>query len=198
MTVVVQCFHCNAILELDEGFRGGVCRCSTCGSLLQVPKGDASTGRKVRPAAPPPAPTPGGAAAQAAQASKSGDTGISSGKFDPRRTSVDVGGSSSGLGRIHKTKPISAAPAKGREAAAAKSPSRPSASGAPAAPVHGLPEIRAARRNTTLLWSSIVLIIAIAAVVIFMVLLWIFREPASQWTTPPPRPVSTSPAGLPV
>ena len=52
MAVVVQCYHCNAILELDDGFRGGVCRCSTCGTLLQVPKGDAApgTGRIARPA----------------------------------------------------------------------------------------------------------------------------------------------------
>ena len=53
MAVIVQCFHCNAILELDEGFRGGVCRCSTCGSLLQVPKSEEKkVGRKVRPATP--------------------------------------------------------------------------------------------------------------------------------------------------
>src|ERR1041384_1880667 len=60
MAVVVQCFHCNAVLELDEGFRGGVCRCSGCGSLLQVPKADREVGsRRKRPAAPSSASSPG-------------------------------------------------------------------------------------------------------------------------------------------
>lgn len=56
MALMVQCFHCSNILELDEGFRGGVCRCSQCGALLQVPKATPGQGEKVRPATPP---TPG-------------------------------------------------------------------------------------------------------------------------------------------
>lgn len=56
MAVVVQCFHCSNILELDEGFRGGVCRCSQCGALLQVPKAspdeESMGSSKGRPAAP--------------------------------------------------------------------------------------------------------------------------------------------------
>lgn len=52
--VIVQCYHCSKILELDEGFRGGVCRCSECGSLLQVPKaaGSGSQTERARPATP--------------------------------------------------------------------------------------------------------------------------------------------------
>lgn len=54
MALIVQCFHCSNILELDEGFRGGVCRCSQCGALLQVPRATPGKGEKVRPATPPP------------------------------------------------------------------------------------------------------------------------------------------------
>jgi hypothetical protein len=52
--VIVQCYHCSKILELDEGFRGGVCRCSDCGSLLQVPKAAnaSANAERARPAAP--------------------------------------------------------------------------------------------------------------------------------------------------
>ncbi len=44
MAIVVQCHQCSKILHLDEGFRGGVCRCGGCGTLLRVPK-DAGTGK---------------------------------------------------------------------------------------------------------------------------------------------------------
>ena len=79
MAVVVQCYNCSNILELDEGFRGGVCRCSQCGSLLQVPKGDSSDSPKARPAAP-------GAAATVLQrpSAPAADSGLSRGQFDPR------------------------------------------------------------------------------------------------------------------
>jgi hypothetical protein len=102
MAVIVQCFHCNAILELDDGFRGGVCRCSTCGSLLQVPQGESDgvmpRKRKTRPPKPLPcAPAPSSAGTRLA------DPGLSSGQLDPRRTDIGV---SSGLGHIHPTRPI--------------------------------------------------------------------------------------------
>ena len=79
MAVVVQCYNCSNILELDEGFRGGVCRCSQCGSLLQVPKGDSSDSRKGRPAAP-------GAVVTPVQRPNDPtmDPGLSRGQFDPR------------------------------------------------------------------------------------------------------------------
>ena len=37
MAIVVQCHQCGKILHLDDGFRGGVCRCGGCGTLLRVP-----------------------------------------------------------------------------------------------------------------------------------------------------------------
>lgn len=79
MAVVVQCYQCSAILELDEGFRGGVCRCSQCGALLQVPKAGEGADRRVRPAAP--------GAAVATGAGRPGspleDPGLSRGAFAP-------------------------------------------------------------------------------------------------------------------
>ena len=80
MAVVVQCYHCSNILELDEGFRGGVCRCSQCGSLLQVPRANAAeAGARERPAAPGARPeSPGRPETPGA------GTGLSRGQFDPR------------------------------------------------------------------------------------------------------------------
>ena len=70
MAIVVQCFQCSTILELDDGFRGGVARCSNCGALLRVPKDVATTEVAGRPRAPSrPQPLPKAAS----------DPGISSG-----------------------------------------------------------------------------------------------------------------------
>jgi hypothetical protein len=50
MAVHVHCTQCAADLEVDEGFRGGVCRCSSCGTLLAVPPEGGGEGE----GAPPP------------------------------------------------------------------------------------------------------------------------------------------------
>ncbi|MEM8782788.1 MAG: hypothetical protein AAGE65_08005 [Planctomycetota bacterium] len=39
-TIDLNCPGCSALLELDRGFAGGVCRCSTCGTLMTVPRLD--------------------------------------------------------------------------------------------------------------------------------------------------------------
>jgi hypothetical protein len=110
MAVVVQCYHCNTILELDEGFRGGVCRCSTCGSLLQVPKAAAPGAPKARPAAPGAQPT------EMKRPAAPGDAGLSRGQFDPsdssgvRAGATDMGGSSSGLRQGRPAAPVATAP----------------------------------------------------------------------------------------
>ncbi len=36
-TLELECPSCNEMLELDAGFAGGVCRCSSCGTLMTVP-----------------------------------------------------------------------------------------------------------------------------------------------------------------
>jgi regulation of enolase protein 1 (concanavalin A-like superfamily) len=58
MAIVVQCFQCSTILELDDGFRGGVARCSNCGALLRVPKEVGAAGESVRPHSPAGMPQP--------------------------------------------------------------------------------------------------------------------------------------------
>lgn len=37
-TLDLECPSCGEMLELDAGFAGGVCRCSSCGTLMTVPK----------------------------------------------------------------------------------------------------------------------------------------------------------------
>jgi len=108
MAVVVQCYNCSNILELDDGFRGGVCRCSQCGSLLQVPKGSTSDAPKSRPAAPS---AQGGAAPR--PANPGGDTGLSRGQLDPRspaRAAVSDD-PRSGIQALSEVSSISTAPA---------------------------------------------------------------------------------------
>lgn|GEM_PF-2831781 len=52
MSLLVQCHQCGKVLELDDGFRGGVCRCRQCGTLLRVPMTDTHQVQKSRPAEP--------------------------------------------------------------------------------------------------------------------------------------------------
>lgn len=55
--VRLTCPHCQAELEIDEAFRGSVCRCYTCGTLLSVPEGrKGREKRSDRPDAPGPSP----------------------------------------------------------------------------------------------------------------------------------------------
>lgn len=35
--IALNCPSCSAQLDVDDGFRGGVCRCSSCGTLMTVP-----------------------------------------------------------------------------------------------------------------------------------------------------------------
>jgi hypothetical protein len=42
-TIELECPACDELLELDAGFAGGVCRCSSCGTLMTVPS-DAQAG----------------------------------------------------------------------------------------------------------------------------------------------------------
>ena len=60
-TLELECPGCEQMLELDAGFAGGVCRCSTCGTLMTVPSDSSHAAEKlVRPDRPdrPDAPAP--------------------------------------------------------------------------------------------------------------------------------------------
>lgn len=59
--IELECPQCAALLELDRGFVGGVCRCSQCGTLMTVPESADRTPpelvtRPPRPESPPPRP----------------------------------------------------------------------------------------------------------------------------------------------
>lgn len=79
MPLVVQCFQCQNLLELDDGFRGAICRCSHCGALLEVPAGESQKTQRARPASPNSIKT------RKSSSGSSVDIGMSSGIADPRR-----------------------------------------------------------------------------------------------------------------
>lgn len=108
--VVVQCYHCSKILELDEGFRGGVCRCSQCGSLLQVPKAAAAeAGARSRPAAP------GASSAEVGRPANPNEAAATRVETDPRSGlgSGLSGGVGSGIGNRPQRPDRPAAPGMG-------------------------------------------------------------------------------------
>jgi hypothetical protein len=185
MAVVVQCFHCNAVLELDDAFRGGVCRCSSCGSLLQVPKGEQESpaGRKVRPANPGVAPRKSGGRPGSGGSASGSDAGSSGALGQSVNSPSDAGSSSSGLRRVQKTQPVGALagtgksprpgragrervrnPGEGEEAIS------PSSSTLPVTP-----EIQQLKRSAPLLWIALALIVVIAAVVTVSVAVFVYR-----------------------
>jgi hypothetical protein len=139
MAVVVQCFHCNAVFELDDGFRGGVCRCSTCGALLQVPSaGESTVARPVRPSRPP-----------APKSAASGDRQLE----DSKTVLLDGGVSSSGLRAIHKTRPVESA----------KLTDHPSPTTSHEAAQHAKRKANPERREW-IMWIGLVLVIILAVV----------------------------------
>jgi hypothetical protein len=199
MAVVVQCFHCNAVLELDEGFRGGVCRCSSCGSLLQVPRGEQDpppAGRKIRPAAPSAAP-------RKPVPASPGEPGLSN-SLGQSSGALSSSGLSSGMQRVHRTKPVAPAPAKSKSSpkssANARSPgaSRPGFTPLPPSdtpdhlpppdPDSRVPQLPATspppdpvnpaqvfKRDGRLLWMAAAVIVAITLLVIVAVIFFILR-----------------------
>ena len=72
-TIELQCPRCRKLLEIDVGFGGGVCRCSSCGQLMTVPRVGSRQG--VRPTRPS---SPGGHAAPRKQ--RPGDPNQSAGE----------------------------------------------------------------------------------------------------------------------
>ncbi len=202
MAVVVQCFQCNAVLELDEGFRGGVCRCSGCGTLLQVPRGEVEqTKRKNRPATP--GIKPGGSAPRPAPAPD--EPGLSRGALqkavgaDETPAAVDAGGSSSSLRQVHPARPITAAERPDAPKPVEATEPQPAAS-SPDTPPHAPrlePEIAEVKNNNRLLWTALGLIALVALIVVMSrLILWSKGddEGGGAGTLPSPQ-VSTLPGG---
>src|SRR5437764_2443331 len=49
--ITLICTHCRAMVEMDDGFAGGACRCQHCGTIQTVPshlKNKTSGAKKVR------------------------------------------------------------------------------------------------------------------------------------------------------
>ena len=36
--IQINCTNCKALLQIDDAFAGGVCRCRHCGTIQTVPK----------------------------------------------------------------------------------------------------------------------------------------------------------------
>ena len=91
----VRCPRCKDELELDPGFAGGVCRCSSCGALMTVPGEEPGSGRrfKRKRSDRPDVPT-GGPLPPEAEDTKGGTSLFGFTLSRPKReASVDEGGS---------------------------------------------------------------------------------------------------------
>lgn len=80
----LNCPQCDAPLEIDEGFRGSVCRCFECGALLTVPANPKRerTESLTRPETPGDAETSGGSGSPGAGSEPS--EGEGEGESEPR------------------------------------------------------------------------------------------------------------------
>ncbi|MGN6367098.1 MAG: hypothetical protein ACTHN5_02440 [Phycisphaerae bacterium] len=156
MAVKVQCTKCNATLDLDEGFRGGVCRCN-CGALLQVPRSSTEGAAKVRPAAPTPLQPRPAAHASTAVAPLS----------DPRSTPLS---NISGSG-LPRPAPVAHTPKKKKHPAPPAEPPQQTIPAGQTLPRH-LTQIH---RNTLLFRVAIALGILIVIVVLLLVALNFLR-----------------------
>ena len=50
--ISLTCTSCKRVLEIDDAFAGGVCRCQYCGTIQTVPASLKTEGRAVAPATP--------------------------------------------------------------------------------------------------------------------------------------------------
>lgn len=155
MAVKVQCSKCKETLELDEGFRGGVCRCN-CGALLQVPRSTSEGAAKVRPAAPTPL--------QPRPISPSPTATADASLSDPRSSAISGSG-------FPRPAPVAHARKKKKTSAPPKESTQQTLPASPPLPRH-LTQIH---RNTLLFRIAIGLSILIALSVLALVALNFFR-----------------------
>jgi len=171
MSVSVQCTTCKITLELDDGFRGGVCRCSNCGSLLQVPRSADEGVAKSRPAGPAGMMGPG-------RSDDSGARSADSGMSDP--LSDGMGGSGSSSSGLRHPRPVPTARTAPRKRTTSSS-SRESQQGStgPSLPV-SMPSrpvrpTRQIKKNNVMLLMGIGFGIIIAAAIITIVAMYVLR-----------------------
>src|SRR5436305_1348994 len=82
--IQINCTHCKALLQIDDAFAGGVCRCRYCGTIQTVPKHLKDAGEN------------GAAAATAAKAAAS--TKAPKTLYKNKKGSLDPAGAGSGTG----------------------------------------------------------------------------------------------------
>ncbi len=183
MAIVVQCYHCHSRLELDEGFRGGVCRCSKCGSLLKVPAtvNSTNTGR-TRPA------DPGTSAPGSRPRDPNEDPGLSASGFRDQSSQRPAAPPSSGSGGFTSSSMHSDLPPGKKTGRPTPKPAVPDTlSGVPQSPMitRKVPPIRPvtkkkptepippAEKNTLLLWAlgAFIFLFVIAVIVVLIVAL---------------------------
>lgn len=155
MAVLVQCQQCKTTMELDEGFRGGVCRCSGCGALVQVPRSmEEGVARGARPARP---------------------EGNGGGSVAGERVGGDLGGSSSGLRGPRPVPNVARTKVPPSPKGDAKNPERtPLVSEKTTMPaVPPPPSVGAVRKNNFRLWMGISLLILIVGIIVVGVAIYV-------------------------
>ena len=131
MAIMVQCHKCSTVLELDDGFRGGVCRCSSCGTLLQVPIEAGPTASAPRRASPDAITTSTSRPAAPDRESLAAGSGIGSGMRRPAAPPTGSGAFAGSGGLSHQPSVGNLAAAPGAPTTKVSRPAAPAAQRAP-------------------------------------------------------------------
>jgi len=118
--ISIHCTHCRQLLEMDDAFAGGVCRCQYCGTIQTVPS-LSKIKRQTSPMAS--APAPANVPAPASPQPQAAEPSAQASGLDEL---AEVVASSSGLGRgslrSGVSTPAAVAPPDGRPPAPAPAP----------------------------------------------------------------------------
>jgi hypothetical protein len=171
MPVKVQCTNCKATLELDDGFRGGVCRCRECKSLLQVPRSANEGTAKARPQGPGAIPAPIG---PAPTVSSSPDSPLSPPNLSDPRSAAMAASGGSGL-RHPRPSPTAHAPAKKRSHPASSSEKSYPPSLPTTASTLAKSHTQEIKKNNFMLGVAITLGALIAVTVIVIVIMYLLH-----------------------
>jgi hypothetical protein len=202
MALVVQCYHCHSRLELDDGFRGGVCRCSKCGSLLKVPSTagatDAGRARPADPGSRPPGSRP---------RDPNEDPGLSASGFRDQSAQRPAVPPSASSGAFSSSSMRPDKPRSSKSGHPAPQPAVPdTVSGMPQSPMitRKVPPVRPIvkkppaaailpdKGNNVLLWTlaGFIILFVLATVVVLIVVFSHHHTPAAPAQSHPPAPAA--------
>lgn len=153
--ISLTCTSCQKVLEIDDAFAGGVCRCQHCGTIQTVP---ASLKKRSRPGAPAP---PAGAAGAKTLYEKKARAGAATGELPTEQPKPASRAAGSGDGASAGDDGSSARPASRR--AAAPPVAAPPVAAPPAAPP------RDPRRLWPILLIAGLILLLIVGMVLWMV-----------------------------